>query len=44
MRLNSIFLALVLLGLGVLVGALAFLQFVLKVGAVAEDEERNRRW
>jgi len=44
MQLNSIFIALVLLGLGVLVGALVVLQFVLKVGAVAEDEERNRRW
>ncbi len=33
-----------LLGLGVLVGALVILQFVLKMGAIAEDEERNRRW
>ncbi len=44
MHLNSIFITLVLLGLGVLVGALVVLQFVLKVGAIAEDEERNRRW
>jgi len=44
MQLNSIFITLVLLGLGVLVGALVVLQFVLKVGAIAEDEERNRRW
>lgn len=44
MQLNSISIALMLLGLGVLVGALIVLQFVLKVGAIAEDEDRNRRW
>jgi hypothetical protein len=44
MQVNSIFIALVILGIGVLVGALVVLQFVLKVGAIAEDEERNSRW
>jgi hypothetical protein len=44
MQLNSISIALMLLGLGVLVGVLVVLQFILKVGAIAEDEDRNRRW
>lgn len=44
MQLNSISIALMLLGLGVLVGALVILQFVLKVGEIAEDEDLNRRW
>jgi len=44
MQLNSTSIALILLGLGVLVGALVVLQFLLKVVAIAEDEDRNRRW
>ena len=44
MQLNSISIALMLLGLGVLVGALVVLQIVLKVGVIAEDEDLNRRW
>ncbi len=36
--------ALIVLGLGVLLGGLVILQFLLKVGAIAEDEELNRRW
>ncbi len=36
--------ALIVLGLGVLLGGLVILQFLLKVGAIAEYEDLNRRW
>ncbi len=44
MQQNMAFIALTVLGLGVLVGGLVVLQFLLKVGAIAEDEDLNRRW
>ncbi len=44
MQQNITLIALIVLGLGVLVGGLVVLQFLLKVGAIAEDEDLNRRW
>ncbi len=44
MQQNMTLIALIVLGLGVLVGGLVVWQFLLKVGAIAEDEELNRRW
>jgi hypothetical protein len=44
MQQNMTLIALIVLGLGVLLGGLVILQFLLKVGAIAEDEELNRRW
>ncbi len=44
MQQNMTLIALIVLGLGVIVGGLVVLQFLLKVGAIAEDEDLNRRW
>jgi hypothetical protein len=44
MQQNMTLIALIVLGLGVLLGGLVILQFLLKVGAIAEYEDLNRRW